>query len=75
MQSWLTRTIRRRARSDISTNPQGLDDGGASISGGVYNLMSPNEPRVRFRRKRKLHDPNKKKQRNLSERPGEQISN
>lgn len=59
---WFKRIV-KTARGDLTTNPQGLDDGGLNLSGGLFGLMS-NPP---TKRKRSVH----KKINNPLERPGE----
>lgn len=69
MRSWMTRIIQRQARSDLTTNPVGLDDGGLGLSGGLYNLMSKD---CKPHRKKKRHGIYKKINPDPLTRPGEQ---
>ena len=72
METWLTRII-KKARGDLTTNPQGLDDGGLSIGGGIHNLMSTESPQESVRRrKKKRNGIHKKVKPNPLDHPGEQ---
>lgn len=72
MESWMTRMINRQARGDLNTNPGGLDDGGLSISGGLYNIMSTEPAGSHPYKRKKRHGIHKKVKPNACEHPGEQ---
>lgn len=62
--NWLTRAL---ARADLTTNPQGLDDGGLGVGGKLFDGQS----QLFFSGRKDVY---KKKRRNPRERPGEQDS-
>lgn len=53
MQSWYSQLMKKQSRSDLTTNPQGLDDGGENLSGGVFSLLSTPTPQELRRRRKK----------------------
>ena len=71
MLNWIRKIIRRSYRSDLQTNPQGLDDGGLNLSGPLF----PGQSQIFTKREKgkKNRNVNKKKQPDYSRRPGEQV--